>query len=236
MNENEEMYSIALTDEFKEKVKTFKSDFYQSYKKISKEETPKVDGSGIKIVDRRPDGYDYITEAYMRESLDKHFPGWSWEMGGTPQFLGGEWVFIWGTLSIIDEHLLAFGINPPIRKFSGTNGVRVKFKRGEAHNPANVIDIGNDVAAANSKALKIAINRLTHIGDDVYRKRIEEEGAGSYETIIENSGDSGAFGHWVEEHKISWAEIMKILEVKSMSAVTDYKEALRKIKEAKGIK
>jgi len=226
---------LIVSNEFKAKVKAYKKDFWDKYKKISKEQTPQVDGAGRKIIDKRPDGYDYIIEAYMRECLDKHFPGWSWEMGGPPQFLGGEWVFIWGTLFIIDEHLLAFGINPPIRRFSGTNGVRIKFKRGSPHTPENVIDIGNDVAAANSKALKVAINRLTHIGDDVYGKRIEEEGAGTYETILESKSDSSAFGQWVTGHKISWSEVMKILEVKSMTEVTDYSVAFRKVKEAKGI-
>jgi len=227
---------LVITDEFKEKIKTFKEDFYQKYNEISKEETPQVDGTGRKIVDKRPDGWDYIIEAYMRESLDRHFPGWSWEMGGEPQFLGSEWVFVWGTLSIIDEHLAVLGLNPPVRKFSGTNGVRVKFKHGAVHAPENVIDIGNDVASANSKALKIAINRLTHIGDDVYGKRIEEEGAGSLEEVVMATGDATAFGQWVQDKKIKWSDVFQILGVSGLGEITDFKEAIEKIKEAKGLK
>jgi len=227
---------LVLTNEFKEKVKAFKEDFYRKYNNISKEETPQVDGTGRKIIDKRPDGYDYIIEAYMRDCLDRHFPGWSWEMGGAPQFLGNEWVFVWGTLTIVDEHLMAFGLNPPVRKFSGTSGVRVKFKHGAEHNPLTVIDIGNDVASANSKALKIAINRLTHIGDDVYGKRIEEEGAGSLEEVIMATGDATMFGQWVQSKRIAWSEVFKILGVSNANEITGFKEAIEKIKQAKELK
>lgn len=231
---------IEINKELEERVKSFKKDWYKSYKRISKEKTPQVDGSGRKIIDRRPDGYDYIIEAYMRDCLDRHFPGWSWEMGGAPQFLGSEWVFVWGTLCIIDERLLAFSINPPIRKFSATNGVRIKFKHGQVHAVENVVDIGNDVASANSKAFKKAVNQLTHIGDDVYGKRIEEDGAGSIEEVMEASiatgGGSAEFGRWIQENKWKWGDIFKILGVSSMEQVVDYKSAMEKVKKGKGLK
>jgi len=75
---------LVLTDEIKQKVKDFKKDMYKTYKDISKENTPAVDGTGKKIIEKRPDGYEFIVESYMREALDKHFPGWSWEMGAEP--------------------------------------------------------------------------------------------------------------------------------------------------------
>src|SRR3990167_3471834 len=180
LNSAEDLY---LTSELKESIKNFKKEWYNKYKEISKTKTPQVDGNGRKIIEKRPDGFDFIIEAYMRDRLDKWFPGWSWEMDGPPQFLGGEWVFIYGHLTIVDENLLAFKIVPPVRKFSSSNGVRVKYKSGKQHIPENVIDIGNDVASANSKAFKKAINQLTHIGDDIYLKRIEEEGSGTIEEV-----------------------------------------------------
>ena len=230
---NGESMSLEVTGEFKERIRKFKAEWRKKYKEISKEKTPQVDGVGRRIVEKRPDGFDFIIEAYMRECLDKHFPGWSWEMGGAPQFLGSEWVIIWGTLSIVDEMLVPFGINPPIRKFSATNGVRVKYKRGAPHTADNVIDIGNDVSSANSKAFKKSINQLTHIGDDVYGKRIEEEGAGSLEDVTLASNDATAFGKWVSENKLSFGEVMEILGVKSMTEVTDFAGAIKKIKEKK---
>jgi len=231
---------MVLDTEMQKKIAAFKKEWWKCYKNISKEKTPQVDGSGKKIIDRRPDGYDFIIEAYMRECLDKHFPGWSWEMGGAPQFLGSEWVFVWGTLSIVDEKLLAFGIQPPIRKFSATNGVRVKFKRDKPHTIENVVDIGNDVASANSKAFKKAINQLTHIGDDVYGKRIEEEGAGSLEEVmiaaVEAGGGEMEFGKWVQQNKVQWSFVFATLGVKGINEIVDFKEAIGKIKAAKGWK
>lgn len=231
MNETD----LIITDEFKERVRILKEDFYESYKRISNEETPKIDGTGKKIIDKKGN-YDYIIVSYMVECLDKHFPGWSWEIAAPLQFLGSEWIVAQGTLSILDEHLIAFGVKPPVRKFYGCNAARIAYGRGKPHTLENIVDVGNNVKSANTEAMKVAINRLTHIGDDVYGKRIEEEGAGSYETILETKSDSNAFGQWVADKKITWAEVMKILEVESMTEVTDYSEAFRKVKEARGMK
>ena len=70
-------------------VEAFKNNWYKFYKKISKEKTPDVDGQGVKII-REKGGFDYIIEAYMREQLNKHFPGWSWRRTSPPFFLGTE--------------------------------------------------------------------------------------------------------------------------------------------------
>jgi hypothetical protein len=227
---------LIVSAEFKERVRLFKEDFHRKYEEISKEVTPQVDGEGRKIIEKRPDGYDYIVEAYMRDCLDRHFPGWSWEAAAPLQFLGSEWVVAQGHLVIIDEHLLAFGINPPVRKFFGVDSVRIQFKRGTPHTPENIVDIGDNCKQANTAALKYAINRLTHIGDDVYGKRVEPEGAGTFESILEANPDADKFGHWVTQNKWSWGEIIQILGVKSMTEVADFGEAFKKVKEAKGIK
>lgn len=227
---------VIVSNEFKKKVKEFKEDFHKKYEEISREPTPQVDGEGRKIIEKRPDGYNYIIEAYMRDCLDRHFPGWSWEAAAPLHFLGSAWVVAQGHLCIIDEHLFAFGINPPVRKFFGVDSVRIQFKRDSDHtDPANIVDVGDNCKQANTAALKYAINRLTHIGDDVYGKRIEYEGAGTYESILESNPDAGAFGKWVTEHKWSWTDIMGILGVKSMTEVEDYGEAYKKVKKAKGI-
>jgi len=233
---NETTQPIALySKEFLDKIKQFKADMHQFYADIGAEKTPKYDGAGREIIKKRPDGYDYLPETYMRSKLDQHFPGWSWVMGGPPQFIGTEWTFVWGTLSIIDEHLLAFNINPPIRKYSGTNGVRVKFKSGAPHTAENVIDIGNDVAAANSKALKIAINRLTRVGDDVYGKRIDEEGAGSLEEIIMATNEPGKakdmFLKYIDSRHILVSKVLAILGVKSLDEIADYRQAYQTLKD-----
>jgi len=226
---------LIITDAFKEKVKAFKKDWQAKYKRISEESTPQVDGTGKKIIDKKGN-YDYIIVAYMVECLDKHFPGWSWEMAAPLQFLGAEWIVAQGTLSIIDEYLISFNINPPYRKFYGCNAARITYKTGATHSLENIIDIGNNVKSANTEAMKVAINRLTHIGDDVYGKRIEEEGAGSYEEVVMATGDFTSFGHWIEKQRISWTEVKQILGVTELTEVTDWTGALQKIKDKKGLK
>ena len=221
-----------------EKIKEFRKDWYNFYKKISKEKTPQVDGTGKKIIDKKGQ-FDYIIASYMVECLDKHFPGWSWEMSAPIQFVGGEWVVAQGHLVIIDERLLAFGINPPYRRYYGTNAARITYKKDSVHAPENIVDVGNNVKAANTEAMKVAINRLTHIGDDIYGKRIEEEGAGSLEEVLVTSiakgGGDVAFGAWVQDHKWRWSEIYQILGVNDMSGIDDYANAMKKVKEAKGL-
>ena len=227
---------LLIPSEFKERMEVFKKDFYEKYNCISKEVTPKVDGNGTNIIRKRPDGYDYIVESYMRDCLDRHFPGWSWEATTPVEFIGSEWVVVQGHLCIIDEHLIALGINPPIRKFFGIDSVRIQFKKNQPHTPENIIDVGDNCKQANTAALKYAINRLTHIGDDIYGKRIENEGAGSFEEVMNANPDSTNFMRWIDSHKIRFSEIFEILGVKGLTEITDYKSAMEKIKEIKGIK
>lgn len=227
-----ELYS----KEFLAKINAFKKDWYQSYKKISKEKTPQVDGTGRKIIEKRPDGWDYIIEAYMRECLDKHFPGWSWE-AAAPMQVVLNFLLAQGHLIIIDERLAALGINPPYRKFYGVGGARIQFKRGAPMTPENVVDIDKNAKSADSTALKYAINRLTHIGDDVYGKRIEEEDAGTYEELVKMKGASPdikqkAFNELVKSKRMPWSKVFEVLGIKGISEITDYGEAYTKLKES----
>ena len=239
MNNNQDNevtnFSLMLQSaiDLESKVKDFNKDWRKTYKSISKEKTPQVDGSGKKIIDKKGN-FDYITAAYMVECLDKHFPGWSWEPFAPIQFLGSEWVVAQGVLCILDYKLLAFGIQPPYRRFYGCNAVRITYKKDEKHTVENIIDVGNNVKAANTEAMKVAINRLTHIGDDVYGKRIEEEGAGSLEDVVMSSGGATDFGRWIQDNKLRWSDVFKTLEVEKIEDIEDFKEAINKIKTAKG--
>jgi len=218
-----------------EKVRTFKKDWFKHYKKISKEKTPQVDGSGKKIRDFKGN-YEFIIAAYMVECLDKHFPGWSWQYVAPLQFLGAEWIVAQGELLIVDEKLLAFGIQPPYRKYYGCGAARVMYPQNTAHEIGKIIDINNNVKAANTEAMKVAINRLTHIGDDVYGKRVEEEGMGSYEDVVIQQNDATSFGRWVANNKLKWSDVFQLLEVKGINEISDFSKAMATIKEAKGWK
>ena len=180
---------VVLSDAFQNRVKAFRDSLYAYTKDISHTDTPQVDGDGNTIIKRRPDGYDFLPDAWMRDRLDFYFPGWSWERIGETKYVGPSWpefVSCTGTLVIIVPEFLAMGIVPPYRKFSCGCAKRVTFKTGKSgqtalsHGWDTIVDLKNDEEAVNTMALKKCINMLTHIGDDVYRKRIEEEGMGSY--------------------------------------------------------
>lgn len=229
------METLPITQDFLAKVKTFNEDWYQRYRDIGAEPTPQVDGTGKKIINKKGStGYDYIEETYMRDMLDKHFPGWSQTMAAPLHFLGAEWVVAQIDLAIVDVGLLAFGISPPVRHFYGVDSVRIQFKKDTPHLPENIIDVGDNCKQAVTSAVKFAINRMTRIGDDIYGKRLEYDGAGTYESIVETNPTAEAFGNWVTSHKGNWSEILDILKVKEMSQVTDWEEAYKKVKEKKG--
>ena len=228
----------VLSDEWYNKIAKIKADMRSHLKDISNTETPSRDGSGVKIIDQKPDGYggsqDYIIEAYMREELDRHFPGWSWE-GMPVTSLGSEWLLAQGHLVVIDENLVAFGIIPPVRRFHGVGAARIQFKRGAAHTPENVVDIDKNLKSANSAALKYAINRLCHIGDDVYRKRIDEEGAVTEaEFTVTALADGNREVFMNEARKLGVTRpsvICERLGVESIDEIEDFEKALSKLKE-----
>ncbi len=222
------------TPDFLDKIASFKRDMYAHYKHISEIQTPEVDGTGKKIVRTRPDGKDYIEESYMRDALNKYFPGWSWEMAAPLHFLGAEWIVAQGHLTIIDENLLAFSINPPIRKFYGVDSVRIQYSRGQPHTPENIIDVGDNCKQAATAALKYAINRLTNIGDDIYGKRLEMEGAGTKEQVLEthlvNNPSATSFYNWYNSKHIPTSKILEIAKVKSFLDIKDFEILTKEVK------
>jgi hypothetical protein len=174
---------------FLARIDNFKKEWSAFYDKVSHEDTPVMDEGGTYVIRKRPDGYRYIIEQYMRKMLNKHFPGWSWE--GMPlHFLGAEWVVAQGHLTIFDPYLAALGQNP-WRKYYGQDAVRIQYRTRKVtdpetkeqktvpmeHIPENIVDIGDNCKSAATAALKVAINRLCGIGDDIYGKRITEEAA-----------------------------------------------------------
>jgi hypothetical protein len=120
---------------------------------------------------RRPDGFDYVDEGYMRHQLNQHYPAWSWQIVDT-EWLGSEWIIVRGELHIID--------NGVPRKYASIGATRIQFKRDKKtgmpmeHSPENVVDIDKNVATANTNAFKRAVNRLCDIANDVYKKSVED--------------------------------------------------------------
>jgi|TARA_R100001530_G_scaffold47170_2_gene35460 hypothetical protein len=140
-------------------VKVENIDLINKHREISQRTTPKGQ------VKSRPDGFDYVDEAYMRNELNKNYPVWSWKPAGEQpvQFLGSEWAIVSGELVVEDEGV--------VRRFFSPGAARIQFKRNLPHTPENVIDIDKNLASANTNGFKRAINRLCNIADDVYRKQ-----------------------------------------------------------------
>ena len=131
----------------------------KKHKDISQRTTPKA------YIKTRPDGFDYVDDAYMRNDLTKESPARSWSPAGDNpvQFLGAEWVIVTGVLRVND--------NGVMREFYSPGSARVQFKRGKPHTAENVVDIDKNLASANTNGFKRAVNRLGNIADDVYRKQ-----------------------------------------------------------------
>ena len=115
---------------------TLEQSLSKKHKDISQRTTPRA------YIKTRPDGFDYVDEAYMRNQLTKEYPVWSWSAAGQQpvQFLGSEWVIVSGVLRIED--------NGVIREFFSPGSARVLTPMD-----------------------KRAVNRLGNIADDVYRKQ-----------------------------------------------------------------
>lgn len=222
-----------LSAEFRSRMEALKAEMRRVYTTISQTDTPKIDGAGRRIVDKRPDGRWYIIEAYMRAALDHHFPGWSLKPAAPLQFLGAEWVVAQVNLEIIDENLLGFGINPPIRTFYGVGSVRIQYSSGKAHIAENIIDVGDNCMQALSEAVKRSINRLTHIGDDIYGKRIDEEGMGNPEEVAARATNDVAmklFTEYINEEKLDYTKVIKL--VGPLNSIKEWAPALKIVADA----
>ena len=106
-------------------------------------------------------GADYVEYSYMREIADKHYPGWSWNIIKS-EALGSEAYVVQGRLGWFDNGIW--------REGDAVAAHRVQTKR----DGNGFVDIGNDIKAANTDAIKKAFNMYMNIADDVYRNRVED--------------------------------------------------------------
>ena len=106
-------------------------------------------------------GVDYVEYSYMRDVADKFFPGLSWQIIKS-EALGSEAYLVHGRLKWYD--------NGVWREGDAVAAHRVQSKR----DGSGFVDIGNDIKAANTDAIKKAFNMYMNIADDVYRNRVED--------------------------------------------------------------
>lgn len=239
MTDGTENAIVGYDAAFAARIAAFNADWHKAYLAHSNRKTPDYDKTGQKIIKQRWDGLDYVTEGYMRKMLDKHFPGWSWLPVGQTQIIAQlGWVVVDGQLQIIDPRLVAMGITPPYRWFHGCGAARIATKKDQPITAVNIVDLDKVVKSANSEALKVAINRLTFICDDVYGKRTETDGV-SAEDLAAGSGieiPTGAaqqmFNDYIKQTKKPYSAVFAALSIKSINEITDYADALRRLQEA----
>ena len=135
-------------------------------------------------------GMDYVEYSYMRDIADKEFAGWSWEIVST-EMLGSAAYVVHGRLKWYDEGIWRTG--------DMVAAHRIQTKRGTG----DFVDIGNDVKAANTDAIKKAFNMYMNIADDVYRNQIED-----MELSDEEKNDILVLASEISEEKMSNIHIL----------------------------
>ena len=158
-------------------------------------------------------GADYVEYSYTREIADKHYPGWSWNIIKS-EALGSEAYVVQGRLRWFDNGIW--------REGDAVAAHRVQTKR----DGNGFVDIGNDIKAANTDAIKKAFNMYMNIADDVYRNRVEdltltEDEIESIMTSVEYIQDSEIRDKI--KNSIKRGEILK----------TDYKKVMNYIEKIK---
>tara|TARA_Y100001951_G_C11288435_1_gene270386 strand:- start:1259 stop:1909 length:651 start_codon:yes stop_codon:yes gene_type:complete len=135
-------------------VKKIQKSITRKHKRVSRIETPKA-------FVKKKQGFDYTEYSYMRDVADKEYPGWSWTIINT-QFVGDTAFLVQGRLKWFDEGIWREGdvtAAHRIQKLTSSN---------------EYSDVGNDVKAANTDAIKKAMNMYMNIADDVYKNIVED--------------------------------------------------------------
>ena len=153
MNKTSDMPMIASVDSL-EIINGIREMITDKHKRVSKIKTPKP-------YIKKKMGMEYVEYDYMRSVADKEFPGWSW-LVIKAEMAGSEAYIVHGRLKFYDEGIW--------REGDVTAAHRIQKKRGTNE----FVDIGNDVKAANTDAIKKAFNMYMNIADDVYKNQIEE--------------------------------------------------------------
>lgn len=135
-----------------EKMKSVVSDYVKSPFKVP---TPK------EKIKKRPDGFDYVESSWMNNLFKSNSPLYSHELLYVNESLG--WIDI---IVRLTDRLTG---NSEL----GAGSARIQVKRGvESPGFSDVIDKGNNITAALSKAIKNAESRFGHAAD-IYGKRDE---------------------------------------------------------------
>ena len=106
---------------------------------------------------------------------------------------------------------------------------------GKDHKAGEPISIFDDIKAAYSDGIKKCLSYFG-IANDIYGgKELEyfatDEAEESSTVVMDDDKAKRAFNKYITDKGLKWSEVFTMLEVKSMSDITDYKEAYNKVKQ-----
>jgi len=150
-------------------------------------------------------GIDYVEYSYMREIADKYYPGWDWVIikaeGANDAYV------VHGRLRWFDNGVWREG------DAIAAHRIQVRKEGG------GFVDIGNDIKAANTDAIKKAFNMYLNIADDVYRNRIVDLSLTDEDKETIRNAMEGLDSEWVskiegsmERGEIEKPDIDRIIE------------------------
>jgi len=207
---------IAVIDtSILESIREFEEAIKVKHKKVSREKTNK---NHVK----QKAGMDYVEFSYMKNKANEHYPLWSFKnLEIINELITTGWVVVKGELHFLDEGV------PRVGAVAAAH--RVAFKSGADRTPQNIVDLGNDVKAAVSDAMKKAFNVYMNISDDIYRtieiEDIDEAQKKILYEMIEKCAESQklAFYKFVDTNtmKFNFEEIAK----KLLGALYKHQEA-----------
>jgi len=129
-------------------------------------------------IKRRPDGYDYVENTWMDKSFKQHSPLYSSELVHYSEADG--WISI---IVRVTDRLTG---NSEL----GADSARIQVRQGAGTQPIfkDIIDKGNNIKSALSRAIKNAQSRFGHAAD-IYGKREStktEEERNRFDSILED--------------------------------------------------
>jgi hypothetical protein len=105
-------------------------------------------------------------------------------------------------------------------------------------NSGKIINLGDDMKAAETDAIKKAISYIG-IADDIYGGR--ELTFDDLTTEVKSASAMtqedyrAMFNKVIKDKGIKWSEVFTILNIKNTSEITDYLKAYQEVKQAKGL-
>lgn len=165
---------IERADELKRRLESEAKEWNEKMNRISNAEVPKIARSsfGDAKKDRvRWDDLEFVEGWWMEKQMDELFPGWSNDAPPGSIHPHAPIITAHARLLVPEKMLMHYGIFPPYRIFTATIHELVKVaKEANIMDYKNWISLAHDSTSAGTKALKVCINRLCHIGDEVYRR------------------------------------------------------------------